>query len=758
MSFLNLKLRRDIFKNWTQFFSVFLMSFLSVLVFVGLQGAWGGLEKSLDNFTTTANLADSWVYSTGFTNEDIEKISELSGVEKVVEKTQIKVTDIRDDTREKYLSVDTYSSDNLSTPFLTEGHELPTKEEEGIWLNKEYATENSIAVGDAIQLKYREHQVKLNVKGFIQSPEKIYYTGIQEFIAPNYSDYGYGIISQRTLQQNFQYRGPSNVIGMRNAKNDIRKNIESILGVKQIAYYNRETLNEVANALDRVGQIRNLSYMFSFIFILLAILAMYTTIRRLIESQIKEIAVLKALGFSNLSIGVHYASYGFLIGGGGAVLGALVSPLLSWFVLNTQKDMFSIPEWTISYNYTSLIVISIVVFTCVLSAFLASREARIGLPVLFLRGGNTKNVHSIILEKMPFLWNALSFENRWAFRDAAINRVRMLMGIIGVAGGMMLLTAGFGMPESINHLVDKAYNQDFTYDRRLETTNFDALNDEFDGQSVQILPARYTPDDGYNRLLIIISKGSFVNMRTKDNKTVSNDGIYLTNGFAERANLKVGNKVKVRSSLDTNDYEFEVKGIITSETNQGAYIMQETWEKAGGKFAPHTLLVGANLAVSELKNNSNVESVINIVDQKENAYEFVESLSSIFMMIVAFAILLVVVVLYNLGTLNFVERTRDYATLRVLGFHKKELRRITMIENLFTTVIGWLIGIPLGLWFLDQYVKTFSTIHLEYTSYIGLLNLTFASLVVWGCSLTTTFFVGRRIQKLDMVESLKGVD
>ncbi|WP_207694323.1 hypothetical protein DOK67_0000906 [Enterococcus sp. DIV0212c] len=758
MSFLNLKLRRDIFKNWTQFFSVFLMSFLSVLVFVGLQGAWGGLEKSLDDFTTTSKLADSWVYSTGFTKEDIEKIGAISGVENVVEKTQIKVTDLRDDNRDKYLSIDTYSRENLSTPFLAEGYDLPSGEEEGIWLNKEYASENRIALGEVIYLKYREHQVDLKVRGFIQSPEKIYYTGMQEFIAPNYSDYGYGIISNKTLKQNFQYQGPSNVIEMRNSKKDIRKSIESILGVKQIAYYNQETLNDVANALDRVGQIRNLSYMFSFIFILLAILAMYTTIRRLIESQTKEIAVLKALGFSNLNIGAHYASYGFLIGGGGAFLGAVVSPLLSWFVLNTQKDMFSIPKWMISYNYTSLIVVLIVVSTCVLSAFLASREARIGLPVLFLRGGNTKNVHSIILEKIPFLWNALSFENRWAFRDAAINKVRMLMGIIGVAGGMMLLTAGFGMPESINHLVDKAYNQDFTYDKRLETTNFEELKKEFNGQSVQILPARYTPDDGYNRLLIIISEGSFVNMRTKDNKTVSDDGIYLTNGFAERADLKVGDKVKVRSSLDKNDYEFEVKGIITSETNQGAYIMQETWERAGGTFTPHTLLVGAKLPLSELKNNSNVESVINIRDQKENAYEFVESLKSIFMMIIAFAILLVVVVLYNLGTLNFVERTRDYATLRVLGFHKKELRRITMIENLFTTMIGWLIGIPLGLWFLDQYVKTFSTIHLEYTSYIGILNLTLASIVVWGCSLTTTFFIGRRIQKLDMVESLKGVD
>lgn len=545
---------------------------------------------------------------------------------------------------------------------------------------------------------------------------------------------------------------------MTNSKRDLRRDIEGILGSKYIAYYNQETLNEVANALDRVGQIRNLSYMFSFIFILLAILAMYTTIRRLIESQTKEIAVLKALGFSNRSIGFHYASFGFLIGGGGALLGALISPLLSWFVLSTQKDMFSIPEWTISYNYTSLIVYLIVVSTCVLSAFLASREARLGLPVLFLRGGSTKKIHSILLEKIPFVWNRFSFENRWALRDASINKVRLLMGIVGVAGGMMLLTAGFGMPESINHLVDKAYNKDFTYDKRLDAANFSALKKEFDGQSVQILPARFTPDDGYNRLLIIIDDGSFVNMKTQDNKRVLNDGIYLTNGFAERARLKVGSTISVRPSLDDRVYEFIVKGIITSETNQGAYVMQETWEKAGGKFSPHTLLVGKDKSLTSVENSSNVDSVIRIADQKENAYGFVASLTSIFMMIIAFAILLVVVVLYNLGTLNFVERTRDYATLRVLGFHKKELKRITMIENLFTTLIGWIIGIPLGLWFLEQYVKTFSTIHLEYTSHIGIVNLSLASLVVWLCSLTTTFFIGRRIQKLDMVESLKSVD
>ena len=169
-------------------------------------------------------------------------------------------------------------------------------------------------------------------------------------------------------------------------------------------------------------------------------------------------------------------------------------------------------------------------------------------------------------------------------------------------------------------------------------------------------------------------------------------------------------------------------------------------------------MVGASPSFNTLQADKQIDSIIKISEQQKNADEFVASLMSIFMMIIGFAVLLVIVVLYNLGSLNFVERIRDYATLRVLGFHKKELRNITMIENVITTFIGWIIGIPLGIWFLDTYVRTFSTIQLEYTSYISLGNLALASAVTWICSLTTTFLIGRRIQKVDMVEALKSVD
>lgn len=379
------------------------------------------------------------------------------------------------------------------------------------------------------------------------------------------------------------------------------------------------------------------------------------------------------------------------------------------------------------------------------------------MPAVFLRG-KSKEVKHVSIERISFLWNKFSDETKWTVRDAFINRVRVLMGIIGVSGSMMLLIAGIGMPISMNHLVDKAYNEDFSYSKRLTVSDYELADKTYDGQWVQISQAHFSKDDGYNRLLIVISQGNFVNATTSKGEAIKEGGLYVTNGFAEAANIKVGDKMKVIPYHDGKEYTFEVKGIVTSESNQGAYIMSSTFEKAGGAFNPSTLLVGDNVSSRQLSNDSNIQSVIEKNSQEHNAYDFVNSLMSVFLMIIGFALLLVVVVLYNLGSLNFVERTRDYATLQVLGFSKRNLQNITMIENLITTSIGWIIGIPMGIWFLRQYVATFSTIRIEYTAYVSWQVLLLASLLVWLTSLLTTVVISRRIKKIDMVEALKGVE
>lgn len=748
MKYLNRKLWRDVRHNWTQFFSVFLMAFLSILMFVGLQGAWKGLDASLNQYISNAHLADYWVQATTVTNGDLRKLRQLKGISQVSAGTRIQVKQ-----GQRQVIVDAFDQP-VTKLYLVDGRTY-SKRLSGIWINKEYATKHNMKVGQTISVRYQGQTVRLKIQGIVQSASRLYFTGTQEYIAPNYANYGYAYVSPQTLTKKFNYPGGSNLIEIRGHHQQMRQTVEHIFGSRLVTYYNRSTLPDVSNALDRVGQIRNLAYLFSFIFILLAVLAMFTTIRRLIEDQMGEIATLKALGMQNRQLSWHYASYGLLVGGAGTVVGALVSPLISWFVLRTQQTMFSIPHWQLAYTYSSLMVIFLVILICVGAAWWAARDSMQGLPAKFLRGEPESKVHHIILERLRG-WRRLSYASRWAIRDVFFNKSRVLMGIVGVAGGMMLMIAGIGMPQSINHLVNRAYRHDFTYFKRLNINNYQQYiqTDHPSGQWVQLTQAHYSPDDGYDRLLMVISKGNYVQMRTTDGQKVKDGGVYVTQGFAKRAKLVKGMTLKIKTVGLSHPIKLKIKGIITSETNQGAYVTSKAWQAAGGIFQPTTLLVGSGAKY----NKSAVTSTISIQSQRQNAMHFVNNLMSIFILIIVFAMLLIVVVLYNLGVLSFVERSRDYATLSVLGIKKNELRTLTLIENLITTLIGWLIGIPAGIWFLGEYVNTFSTINLVYTPYVNWMTITLASVFVWLCSLSTSLLISRRIRRLDMVQALKGVE
>lgn len=88
MKYLNKKLRRDILHNLTQFFSVFLMAFLSVLIFSGLQGAWHGLEVSVDDYIKKSNLPQYWVYGINIDEDEINTISQIDGIKEIHKKTE----------------------------------------------------------------------------------------------------------------------------------------------------------------------------------------------------------------------------------------------------------------------------------------------------------------------------------------------------------------------------------------------------------------------------------------------------------------------------------------------------------------------------------------------------------------------------------------------------------------------------------------------------------------------------------------------
>lgn len=537
MKFLNRKLRRDILSRWTQFFSVFLMAFLSVLIYTGLEGVWHGMDTSLNAYMKSNRLADSWVNAVSLTASDVNKIKKISGISQISLKTTIQVTTSDGYNNKNYLTLETPGTKSLNKPVLVSGKELGSQKS-GMYLNTEFAKSHNLKVGDHLTVSYDQRTVILKIIGLVRSPSRIYYTGTNDFVAPNYQSYGFGTITQQTLKNDFHYLGQANLLEISDSNNQkIREEVPKILGLRYLAYYNRQTLPEVSTALDRVGQIRNLSIMFSTLFILLAILAMYTTIRRLIESQTQEIATLKALGYSNRSISWHYASYGLLVSTLGALVGTAVSPGMSLFVLQTQKTMFSLPNWQIAYTWNSFGIIALVILISTISAFIASHNARSGLPAVYLRGNNIKQTHQVSLEKIfPSLWQRLSYGSRWTWRDSLANPIRVLMGVVGVCGGMALLIAGFGVHDSMYGQVSQSYGQDFKCQERYTFTstnnllNVHKLLTNVNGQWLETLTARISPDDGINHIVNVISKGDLINVITTSGKHINNGGIYVTEG------------------------------------------------------------------------------------------------------------------------------------------------------------------------------------------------------------------------------------
>jgi len=398
---------------------------------------------------------------------------------------------------------------------------------------------------------------------------------------------------------------------------------------------------------------------------------------------------------------------------------------------------------------------------CTLGAFLAARPSLRGLPAEQLRPGTARG-RRIVLERFTGLWERTSHGSRWAWRDSGTNPARVGMGVVAVAGSLMLLFAGFGMADSMNGQVRSAFVEESTYGARLSlsrTASVDEIQDiAGDSQLSQETVVRTGPSDGFDRVLTVLDEGGFVHLETVDGRPADLDQVAVTAATADRLGLATGETVEVSLPAGGGQLGLTIGQIIDGSAPQGFTMSRETWESLGQEFAPTTMLVGDDAPLDQLREHDGVVSVLTLDAQQSNAYAMVEGLEGIFMLIRVFAVLLAVIVLYSLGSLAFAERLRDYATLKVLGFGTDDLRSLAIRENLLAAVLGVLLGIPAGFWFLARYVGTFSTARLEYTAQIGPLSIGIATLLVVVFSLLTTILLGRRIKRVDMVSALKGIE
>lgn len=752
---------RDFKDHKIQFLSIFLMALIGVYAFTGISGEAVGLVDVSTKYYEDTNLADGWIYG-----EDIDKdiFSDIKGMEQ-----------IKDAQREMVVStVANYSSDpeitlhiiegkqKISTFHLFKGKDFDENDKEGIWIDKRFADGRNLDIGDKITLKFDGKEVSKTIKGIMYSPEYVYY--IQEgSLLPDFSQVGYAYMPSKGADFDIEYNTITLDAYEEIDEKDFKADMEETLGQKAyVQFVHRDNNVGVKTLQDEISQHQMFSGIFPSIFVLVSLLTLVTTMSRVISAQRIQIGTLKAMGYSNRTIILHYLSYGFVLSLTGSIIGLVLGPMtIPYLFYPTMSSTYSLPRWGPSWDISFFAVAGIMVLFSVAVSYVSVKSISDENPAETIRPKAPKLVSSGLIERTK-IWKMFSFNERWNYRDAKRNKVRAIMSIFGVFACALLVMSAFGMVDSINDVEDWQYNQIYNFnsklilDENITDSQLDNILEETNGEGImeEAIELKYKGNKKTGTLTVL-NQSEFYRV-TDNNRNyieLDPDGIAISDKMAEVLGLEVGDKVRWHVAGNPKWIDSEITETYSIPFGQGMIMSPKTFEKEGGddyNYSANVVLSKENVK----ENYTGVNSITTREDIRSGWSIMTEPMDMMVSILTTFAIVLAVVVLYNLGLLSFTEIQRELATLKVLGFNSKSLRRLLLTQNLWFSTIGFLLAIP-GAYLLMGVMMGSTGDDYCFPINIYLWNFVLSFIITFGLSVLVNLAFSFKIKKVNMVESLK---
>lgn len=532
---------------------------------------------------------------------------------------------------------------------------------------------------------------------------------------------------------------------------------------------------------DRISAIANV---FPVFFFLLAALITFTTVTRMVEESRGQIGTLKALGFSRMMIGYEYTAYAFWAGIIGTILGSILgNQLLPRFVISMYTH-YVIGKPTIYFDWKSILIAGLLAMMVTVGAALIVilRETR-DVPASLMRPKSPKNAKKILLERIPFIWKRLKFNQKISYRNLFRFKARGLMTILGIAGGTALILTGYGIANSISATGSRQFNQIFNYDLAVQLKTARSLdsvqktiksNQDYSRDTTVHTAVVKTARGGKNFDDVTLyvpqnanSFSKFINLsdqKTNQKLSISSKGVIVSEKMAKVLNVKKEGTVQVKEP-GKGTVKLKVIGITKNYVGNFIYMSKDAYKKSFQKEpAFKTILVKlkSNPTISDNKlakkwisNNSNILGVSFMSDQLSVINNMTKQLGPVVMIFILLSGLLSFVVLYNLNNINISERLRELSTIKVLGFFDPEVTMYVARESIILTVLGILGGFGLGNLLTNYVIKQAETNAVMFPLTIEPLGYVVATALMVVFNLVVIYITHRRLKKIDMVSALK---
>ncbi|MFD1267003.1 ABC transporter permease [Paenibacillus motobuensis] len=770
-----IKLLRDIKHSVGQFTAFVLVIAVGAFFYTGLVTLSGNLSGYTKVYFEEHHLSDLNVYYDQISKDDITDLSKIKGINRIEGRYTFDATQVFKDDKTSLKMHSLPAINEINTPAIIEGS-MPSQKDD-LLLDSHYAKERHIQVGDKITITTNEKNLEFIVSGLIENVEYTKKNGIQD-----HKGYGVAYMTEEAIPEivdGFYY-------------NEIMIEAEKGYDIEQLAG-SIEAQSKLLPYLDQVSKERTFNYsqvtqtihnnklmsrVIPFVLFIIEAVILFLTMSRMIDSQRNQVGIMKALGIKNRSIMLHYMGYPVLVGIIGSILGTVISAIVFIPLITASiARSYSLPDITFSLSLFS--VVPPILFSSafgIVACYLSGRSILKERAAMAMRPKPPKKMRQLLIERIPGIWNHISYSYKLIIRNIFLNKQKALASSFGVVVSTILLITAFGTQSAllkVANQVEDVYTYDLKVDYALGTSS-DLISLPTGIKSsygLSNFPVELiTNDEKENATLVVTEKENNL-IQFFDGKgnriRLEDGGVLVPKSYADQYHISTGDMIQLKFTapeLKDKSVGMKVLNISTQYSNPSFYITPTYLKSLDINYSPTSLLVEADSSSdlasirSFFEQDPYVDAIADKSDLKKSAQYILKQNSFVFIMFIICAVILSFGAIYTISSINIYERSRELATLKVLGYQKNKINRLIFFENIILTTFAVIVALPISGYVYTIVVKALSSTHQQIPDQLNILMTLASILLAFLLTILSNLLLRGKVNKINMTESLKSIE
>lgn len=781
------KMFRDMRESKGAYIACMVIIMMGLLLFTALSLAVENLKTSREDFYTNQHFSHGFASVRSIPSGEVSKLEAIEGIAQIqgrlVKDVQVMSFERDENVYLRLVSIDTTDENPINNMRLELGDSLQSGESV-IWIDNKFFEANNLSLEDSLQVIAGGRMHELEIIGVGRSPEFIYATRTLADIYPTPETFGIAYLSEEVMKNMFPEESAFNDLVFTLSPGYVYDDVKDVLEsrLKRHGLLNLMAREDQMSHLYLDMEITGVEAMSTgmpILFLSIAAMILYIVLKRLVEQQRGQIGIMKAVGYTDREIMIHYMSYAMFLGFAGGLLGGLLGNALSYPFMVMFEEFFNMPDLQGRFSplYTAYAV-ALSLFFSAIAGYQGCKRVLTLEPAEAMRPPAPVLGVKVMLEKVRFFWNMLTVQGMMAVRNMSRNKGRGVFVFLGIMFCFAIVSLTWSMNDMIQKLLFDQYEKVELYDVKITLTGPSAEKavtreiqraegvKAVDPMAEVPVKLRNKWHDEDVQLIAVPAGGQYYHILDKEYRRIAlpDHGILLSERLAMLLDARMGTELYLENLLvDSSkpDFRVEVVGIIPQYLGMNAYMELGALQRLLGTPGLTTsLMVGIEpQKVALLKENYRQSSLVAAIDEQQTRLNQLREMMDLYgSMIYVYTFMGVIIgfaIIYSSSIISLSERSRELASMMVLGMTPAEVLEVITFEQWFIGSIGMVAGIPLARGLITLMAQTMSTdmytIPAEISAQSYFMGFVITSLSIWIAQRASA----KKIRSLSLVEVLK---